>query len=126
MSFISDKAAIANADSGVIARILLERRIAVSLVNELLAAGFSISIDNGEDETEPSTNVDKILDAMSLTDEDYVHVYKDAKYVGWVFLVYGNDGWDVINDGWDVINDYTTNLETHIRKTNALIEELGG
>ncbi len=39
------------------------------------------------------------------TDEDVLHFgYDGQPSLGWVYLVYGNDG-------YDVVNDYTTNLD---------------
>jgi hypothetical protein len=43
---------------------------------------------------------------LMSTDEDYLMVYEPGKKerLGWIHLVYGNDG-------YDVVSDYTTNLE---------------
>jgi len=41
----------------------------------------------------------------------------EDKMVGWVRLIYGNDG-------WDVVNDYTTNLETLMAGATALADKL--
>jgi hypothetical protein len=120
MSFLTEQAAIKNADRGVRARILLERRIAVQLVEELLEQGFILAVDDGESEPQSSTKRGVILSAMATTDEDYLLVHwEDLSQRGWVRLTYGNDGWDVIADN-------TTNLEPFITKTNALVEMLGG
>ena len=51
-------------------------------------------------------------------DEDRIVVYTPAKgRVGWLHLVYGNDG-------NDVIADYTTNLEPQLQAVNAYAETL--
>jgi len=36
---------------------------------------------------------------------------------GWVYFVYGNDG-------WDVVSDYTTNLEAVLKGSGELAERL--
>lgn len=88
----------------VAARQAIERRIALAVVEAALHAGYLISVDNGEDETLRSAHKSAILNAMFLTDEDRLYIWNGTERLGWVYLVYGNDG-------WDVINDYTTNLD---------------
>ena len=88
-------------------RQLVERRIARRLVMDAIAVGYAINIDNGGDDYElpaPSVKTKEILDTMFATDDEKLVMFKDGKRMGWVWFVYGNDG-------WDVISDYTTNLE---------------
>jgi hypothetical protein len=81
-------------------RLRMEKRMATGLVKACLDLGFSISINNGEDwEIRKSTNSRKIMAAMFTTDEEYLVIHDEAdKKRGWFFLVYGNDGWDLISD----------------------------
>lgn len=87
----------------------LERKIVKAAITSLLDAGFTIEVDNGGDEPElaASTSKSAILKACFLTDDERLYVSKNGKAFGWVLLVYGNDG-------WDVISDYTVNLEQYI------------
>lgn len=87
----------------------VERKIATAAVKSLLAAGFALSVDNGGDEHEIDHSIDEnaILAAMFLCDEDRLHVQTKDSSIGWVYFVYGNDG-------WDVISDYTVNLEKYV------------
>ncbi len=85
----------------------VERLIARALIKDALAAGYSINIDNGGDTfelPEPSVDIKKILETMFATDDEKLIFYKDGKRAGWVWFVYGNDG-------YDAICDYTTNLD---------------
>lgn len=42
---------------------------------------------------------------MFQTDEDFIYLYsQDGARCGWFRLIYGNDG-------WDVVNDYSTNMQ---------------
>lgn len=95
-------------------RIRVEETIAKAVIKDLLAAGYAISVDNGGDEFELTCSTDEnaILAEMSATDDEhlYVHRMEGDKFnkrqtCGWVYFVYGNDG-------WDVVNDYTVNLES--------------
>ena len=89
----------------------VERKIASRLVKDILKAGYTILIDNGgapEECTGPFGKYRQVMAEMFLADWDRLYLYrpgKDAKegHYGWVFLVYGNDG-------YDVISDYTCNL----------------
>lgn len=87
----------------------VERDIAKAVVSQLLTAGFALSLDNGGDEYEIAhvTEADKVLKKMFATDCEHLYAEKDGKIYGWVFFVYGNDG-------WDVINDYSVKLEPYI------------
>lgn len=82
----------------------LERRIALRIITGLLAAGYEVTLE--EVYEVPTTDRRVLMDNLFLMDEDriYVHRKGEATPFGWVYLVYGNSG-------WDVINDYTTNLE---------------
>ena len=95
----------------------VERKIAKALIVDALKAGFVVSVDNGEDETKKFDDVKSILDAMFLTDEEHLHMWNpsNGRQVGWVFLVYGNDG-------WDVISDYTVNLEPIMAGANKIAD----
>ena len=86
-----------------------EREICTAVLDALLAAGFEISVDNGgeEFELENSADRDAILKAMFLADEDRLYAIKNKQHIGWVYFVYGNDG-------WDVLSDYTVNLGSFV------------
>jgi hypothetical protein len=98
----------------------IEKLIAKQCIADLLAAGYQVSVNDGEETTlHRSTSPDAILAAMFTTDEDWLHVHTpDERLFGWVRFIYGNDG-------WDVINDYTVNLELVIAATNKLADEIG-
>ena len=115
-------------DAGVRARIGVERQIVRSLVKELLSHShngtfeFELAVMDGEEQHPRTTNADKVYAAIMETDEDYLFVYKmgetdDGETFGWVRLTYGNDG-------WDVMSDWTTNLDSYIPDTLALVEKL--
>jgi hypothetical protein len=68
-------------------------------------------VDNGgEDEDDwtvaPTRDRAEIVKALRQTDEEHIYAFmpNSKKAFGWVYLVYGNCG-------YDTVNDYTTNLE---------------
>lgn len=82
----------------------IERTIARRLVRKLLAAGYKLGVNDGEETLfENSGSYKLVTDALFSVDEEHLLVFKDSKRVGWIFFVYGNEG-------WDVVNDFTTNL----------------
>ena len=99
-------------------RIRIEKRIVKSIVKTALKAGYSVSVNNGGDENEisKSTDAKKILAATHQTDEEHILLHKNKK-TSWVFLVYGNDG-------YDVINDYTVDLEEPLAPVFKLADEI--
>lgn len=97
---------------GVKMRQLVEKEISAAIVDALLKAGFELQINNGDSESRFMIDRANIIKHLYLTDEDYIMVrHADnsdkTSVFGWVKLVYGNDG-------WDVLSDYTTNLEKFI------------
>ncbi|ACD21593.1 hypothetical protein [Paraburkholderia phytofirmans] len=97
-----------------------ESRIARRVVSALLAAGYGISIDDGEAETPVLHEERKIIREMSATCSDRIYVWTrdsvadaETRRNGWVLMVYGN--------GIDVLTDYTTNLEATLKPVNDWI-----
>lgn len=116
----------------VIARQYIEKQIARRLVEDLVAAGYRIGrVDCcgtrhgaghscGEENlaaASPGTNnVDQVLAAMFKGDDDHVYV-NDARgnYVGWIWLIYGNGG-------DDVISDYSVDLDRIVEPVYAWVD----
>jgi len=97
----------------------MERAIVRNAVFELLDHGFSLSVDNGGDdyEIDRSRDGDAVLAELMNTDEDRLLARDGDALRGWVFFVYGNDG-------YDVICDMTVSLEPYLPETLALAETL--
>lgn len=113
----------------------VNKLIATRVVEDCLAAGYALNIDNGGDTHElpaPSRDKQQILDAMFATDDEHLLIYapgsarhgqrsavlsgKNWKCIGWVYFIY-------CNSGYDVVSDYTTNLEHVMKGANELAEE---
>jgi hypothetical protein len=89
----------------------LEMRICEKAVEGLLAAGYAVSVNDGEETTVKNcTDKSIIMDAVFTTDEDYLLAYKEGEEDGWVRLIWGNVQ--------DLISDYTTNLEDAFKDAN--------
>lgn len=101
-------------------RVEIEKRIYSRIVKDALAQGFNVSVYDGEEYAlEHSVKYTAIMKAGFSTDEDALVIYKDDKRVGFVSLIYGNCG-------YDVIHDYTANdtIENLLAGANALADKL--
>lgn len=91
----------------------IENAIITQVITDALGAGYSIQIDNGSSTWFPQADIDHILaDLRSTEDGDILRFHKPGQWIGWVQLIYENDG-------WDVIADYTDNPATDALLANA-------
>lgn len=112
----------------------VEYAIVRKLIETLLAdKNLELTIDHGgESDTIKIGDVTlETMEDMFACDEEYLfiktkygvlgsdHEEGEGSHTGWVRLVYGNDG-------WDVICDYTTNLEDYLKEVNEYAEQFGG
>jgi hypothetical protein len=113
-------------DPMVKARQRIERNIARRFILDAIHAGHALNVNNGGDSHElpaPSTKAKEVLAAMFATDDEHLIVYSKGvggRWVrtGWVYLVYGNSG-------WDVVSDHTTNLKDLMKGAMALADRYG-
>ena len=102
---LSDNKAVAK-------RQMMEKRIARRFLQDVFAAGYRVRVDNGEETSRLLFTVQHALREMFETDQEHVLIIDVSGVkpvrVGWVFFVYGNDGWDVIADS--SANDLTDRL----------------
>lgn len=104
----------------MLARQYVEQKIARRLVCDLLTAGYNVTVNDGvEDVLSGSRDPFAVLHAMfgyyTATDENVLFVQGTGDGGGWVKLVYGNGG-------WDVISDYTVNLEPVLEPISRWID----
>lgn len=106
------------AEDPIARRQAIERQIVERLIDDALAEGYTLDVYDGEETTvAESDDREAILAAMFSVDEERLYYRREGKRVGYVFLVYGNDGHDVISDS-------TTNLERVMAGAEALAESL--
>jgi hypothetical protein len=97
----------------------METQIARQIVKDALYEDMSVSVFDGESFTiRRSRDLKEVMAALFTTDDDTLWLHPaEGKAEGWVHLVYGNDG-------WDVIHDYSVNLETLLEGANSVADEL--
>lgn len=100
-------------------RIAIEKRIVTKIVEDGLAAGYVLAVENGGDEHEyQGTDKARILEELFACDEEWIYFYtQDGHYKGQVYLVYGNDG-------YDVMADYSLSLEDVLKGANELADKI--
>lgn len=100
----------------------VERAVVKAAVMGLLDAGYTLRVDydRGYDSATPWTTDRKTLfAALFACDEEWIMVRKgegnpqDMTADAFVFLVYGNDG-------WDVISNYSVSLEPALAKADKV------
>ena len=92
----------------------LEGAIMAQVILDALAAGYRISVDDGEDKFTPQQTLGDILALMGATESgDWLRFADPAnhnKRVGWIHFIYGNYGYDVFAyGGLKAIADYSVN-----------------
>lgn len=97
-------------------RFELEWDITLALVRAALKTGYLVGLNNGEEVHGPFSSALDVMSEVNEVDEERLTFWKDGKQIGWVFLVYGNDG-------YDVISDYTTNMEELMEAPNKIADQ---
>jgi hypothetical protein len=82
----------------------VERKIIEALITAALGRNYEIAVNDGETCSKYTDNFDVIMTRMFSVDEETLMLRHPDGERGWVKLVYGNSG-------PDVISDYTTNLQ---------------
>jgi len=91
----------------------VEQTLANKIISDALAAGYAISVIDGEEVTvKQSSDADTIRNAMATTEFDTLLFYRDGKSVGLVILIWGN--------GRDLISDYSDNAEVEVILSGAM------
>jgi hypothetical protein len=96
----------------------IEQQIATKVVDTLLEAGYTLSVNDGEETTlKHSTDRAAILDAMGTTDEEYLFAHKDGR-TATAWLVYGN--------GCDLITDCSVSLSDVLQPAQEFADRFQG
>ena len=84
-----------------------ERIIVRAILTKAKREGYAISLDNGEEiiKLSPLKTVKAMIEECFSVDDEALLLEKDGKK-GWVSLVYGNTGFDVICDYSPRLDDF--------------------
>ena len=100
----------------------METEIVEQLVNDLLDAGLDLTIANNIDENGPdwitTNDRDLVLSNLGHVEDETIQAHDKGRYVGMFYLVYGNDGYDVLAD-----YTATEEVERLLTTVNLMSEE---
>lgn len=103
------------------ARIAGELSVLKMTAEVMIAKGFYVSLNDGEETTVVrSQDVAKLTAAAQTTDHDYLIIYRDESKesrMGQIMFVYGNSP-------CEVIADYSCDLEEHLKPVNKYCDTL--
>ena len=81
-------------------RIAVEARVVKKVIDTLLLAGYELATDADADDGELTYSVDRkgLYERMRTVDDERLYARKQGSPTSFVYFVYGNEGWDVVND----------------------------
>ncbi len=97
-----------------------EIAIVKATIKIMLDAGFALTVDDGGDyPIKMSREADETFSAMMSVDDEHLLILDatSGRTLGWVYFVYGNDG-------FDVISDHTSCLTKRLSPITALADRL--
>lgn len=105
-----DRKILAKHDPAVRTRALLELEIVHALIDAAAKRGFRFRVE-GEKLT---TSTEELIWQLFDLDVAVVLVFDEgSKHIGWISLIFGNSG-------SDLISDYSTNLESFLKPVNEI------
>lgn len=84
----------------------IEKKIVRKILENGIAEGWTFSEGYPEPQFKNSQDVKEILDACNAVDELMLVINKNGKRFASVYLVFGNDGWDVVADNSSSFEPY--------------------
>lgn len=120
MKEVTDEQIIMKHSKSVRPRARMELKIVNQIIASASEAGYTIRVyidRNALEEYQQPGSYDVRSAIFDLDDATLTFHGPDGERTGWVYLVMGNDG-------YDVVSDYSTNLETFLRPATALAERL--
>ncbi len=113
------KEILSHAAPTVVRRMTIELMVTARVIEDLKNAGYELEADCGEGAPIKSAALDTLLKELFSCDEAFLFATKGKKRL-WVYLVLGNDGWDVITD---YLIELEPVMQPIIEWTNILEEE---
>lgn len=108
-------------DAEVRERILIERLVIRTAVASIIDEGKSVTVYHEDEQSDAvrSRDIDAIMAEVGACDCETLAVFTPGILgrFGWVRLIHGNDG-------WDVMQDYTTNLGLILNKADTLANDI--
>lgn len=95
----------------------IERIVVTALIQALKAEGYNkLATSDGEEEFEHQSEAEMLETLFSVDEATIMATHDEGGGYGEIFLVFGNDG-------WDVISDYNTSLDPFLEEFMDWVEE---
>ncbi len=107
---------IARHDKGVRHRARMEMRIVNALIERAAETGHRLRVREYDDDGETTYDFREAVFNLDVANVS-LEVIETGKRWGWILLVFGNDG-------WDLVSDYTCSLDDFLAPINALANQL--
>lgn len=115
----TDKQILARHSPSVRGRALIELQVVDALIKAAKDASYRLEIDASKLSLPRRVSDDTFKLALFDLDGDCIVVVdRTPQSLGWIRLVFGNNG-------WDLISDYSTNLETFLEPVQAVADFWG-
>ena len=111
----NDRDILSKHDPGVRSRAFIELQIVNALIDAAGDAGYRLRVE-GEERADTPDDLKRLL--FNLDNAVLLVFAGGGKAIGWIRLVFGNDG-------FDLVSDYSTNLEAFLRPVNDLADFWG-
>jgi hypothetical protein len=98
-----------------------ERAHACNLVKQLIADGFTLAVNDGEEWTVTRcTDADTVIDALATTGEDYLKVFRSEDDVhSTLQLIWGN-----CKSGMELVADYSFGTDYGLKVVDDIIDKV--
>jgi hypothetical protein len=117
----TDKQILARHSASVRGRALIELQVVDAIIKAAVVIGYRLGVE-GEGGEEVDTSDASTLKALLFNLDDAVVLVFNSpgaeEPFGWIRLVFGNDG-------WDLVSDYSTNLEEFLAPVQAVADFWG-
>lgn len=116
----TDKQILARHSAGVRGRALIELQVVDALLKAARDAGYTFEIEDADEDDGDMSDAAQLKAALFNRDAAALLVFNGNRpqAFGWIRLVFGNDG-------WDLVSDYSTNLEEFLGPVNAVADFWG-
>lgn len=116
----TDKQILARHSASVRGRAFVELQVVDAIIKAAVDAGYHLEVEGEEGEGVDTSDASALKVLLFNLDDAIVLVFngKGRKAFGWIRLVFGNDG-------WDLVSDYSVNLEEFLAPVQAVADFWG-
>jgi hypothetical protein len=116
---LTEEEIIRKHDPQVRGRAYIELQIVNALITAAAEADYTLRIDELDEDDMQSYYGGDFRTALFDLDDAHVSVLAGTRRIGWVYFVFGNDG-------YDCVSDYSVRLGEFLKPVDAVADKWGG